>query len=285
MNTESDYYSVLGILPDAEGVVVVAAYRALASLYHPDKWKGDVTESTRRMADINVAYGVLSDPAKRKAYDATRKTSHSSFEAEDDQRDAAFDSALTELEVRWQVAVSIYPDLADIRKHLSKTAHRLAFAFVTVMLETKQFANRHSVADRLEKAFLMQHFGTNEAVIAFAKELIQFGRKDAILVLNQYVDVIGSSVDPAPLISKVEKDFKISENRRIKYLRSLASTSMFEHQAKDLAALLGYDVTTVGMGFFKAPTYEVRLIKSNQKIATMTSSKEFMKWVLETLCT
>lgn len=37
MNPENDYYAALGILPDAEVVVVIAAYRALASLYHPDK--------------------------------------------------------------------------------------------------------------------------------------------------------------------------------------------------------------------------------------------------------
>ena len=91
MNPSKDHYAILGILPDAEAVVVIAAYRALASLCHPDRWKGNVAEATRRMADINVAYGVLSDPAKRKAYDATRTTNHSSFEAEDDQRDAAFD--------------------------------------------------------------------------------------------------------------------------------------------------------------------------------------------------
>ena len=66
MNSEVDYYAVLGVLPDAEDIVVVAAYRALANRYHPDRWKGDVAEATRRMADINIAYGVLGDVAKRK---------------------------------------------------------------------------------------------------------------------------------------------------------------------------------------------------------------------------
>lgn len=286
MNPSKDHYAILGILPDAEAVVVIAAYRALASLCHPDRWKGNVAEATRRMADINVAYGVLSDPAKRKAYDATRTTNHSSFEAEDDQRDAAFDTALTESEARWQVAVSIYPDLIAIRKRLAKTAHRLAFAFVTVMLESKQFANRQSVADKLEKAFLVQYFGTNEKVINFAKELIKLGRKDAILALNQYVDVLGSSGDPDQLISKIEKDYKLWDSRRIQYLKLLVHPShgMTEHSARELANLLGYDVTSLSTGFFKPCIYEISSKKTKNIVATTASSKDFITWVRENLC-
>jgi curved DNA-binding protein CbpA len=55
MNTDADYYAVLGVLPDAEQVVIVAAYRALASLYHPDRWKGDVAAATKRMAEMYLA--------------------------------------------------------------------------------------------------------------------------------------------------------------------------------------------------------------------------------------
>ena len=36
-----DYYEILGISPNAEIVVINAAYRALVQIYHPDKWKGD----------------------------------------------------------------------------------------------------------------------------------------------------------------------------------------------------------------------------------------------------
>ena len=36
-----DYYKILGISPYAEISEISAAYRALAQIYHPDKWKGD----------------------------------------------------------------------------------------------------------------------------------------------------------------------------------------------------------------------------------------------------
>ncbi len=64
------HYQVLGVQPDAEDLVIKAAYRALAQRYHPDKWSGDKAEAEQRMSEINDAYTVLSDAAKRREYDA-----------------------------------------------------------------------------------------------------------------------------------------------------------------------------------------------------------------------
>ena len=301
MNPEKDYYAVLGILPDAEVVVVVAAYRALASLYHPDKWKGDVTEATRRMAEINVAYGVLGDAAKRKQYDAARKTNHSSFDAEDEQRDEAFDSALSELEDRWQVAVRIFPDLTDIRKQLAKTAHRLAFAFVTVMLETKKFQDRHSLANFMENKFLEQHFGTNKQVIAFAKELIQLGLKEAIIALNQYVDVLGSEVNPTPFIRRVEVDFNIAEARNAAKAQDEASRWYQHHASKidslsaslrefrsisdaiELANICGYEVTCPRLTSPPSAIFVLRFKGTDKIISEFFSENAFVEWAVALL--
>jgi len=48
-----DYYRILGILDDAEDIIVRAAYKALAQRYHPDKWKGNKDEANKRMQEIN----------------------------------------------------------------------------------------------------------------------------------------------------------------------------------------------------------------------------------------
>ena len=50
-----DYYRTLGVLDDAEDIIIRAAYKALAQRYHPDKWKGDPQEANKRMSDINEA--------------------------------------------------------------------------------------------------------------------------------------------------------------------------------------------------------------------------------------
>jgi DnaJ-class molecular chaperone len=75
------HYQVLGVQPDAEDLVIKAAYRALAQRYHPDKWDGLETEAQQRMAEINAAYAVLSDADKRREYDAELKSSEDTTSA------------------------------------------------------------------------------------------------------------------------------------------------------------------------------------------------------------
>ncbi|MGE8295700.1 MAG: J domain-containing protein [Pseudomonas sp.] len=60
------YYDILQIHPAADLEVIKAAYRALAKKFHPDKTGGD---TDALMREINLAYEVLSDAAKRAAYD------------------------------------------------------------------------------------------------------------------------------------------------------------------------------------------------------------------------
>ena len=70
MATQLDYYGILQVHPRAEREVIDAAYRKLASKYHPDV--SQISDAEERMKQINTAYEVLSDPDKRAAYDAAR---------------------------------------------------------------------------------------------------------------------------------------------------------------------------------------------------------------------
>lgn len=60
-----DYYDVLGVSPQASQDEIKKAYRRLAHQYHPDKQGGD----EEKFKEVNEAYQVLSDPAKRSQYD------------------------------------------------------------------------------------------------------------------------------------------------------------------------------------------------------------------------
>ena len=64
-----DYYSILGVTPTSEDVVIRAAYRALMRRYHPDADPSG--EAAERAQAINAAYAVLSDPEKRARYDGS----------------------------------------------------------------------------------------------------------------------------------------------------------------------------------------------------------------------
>jgi len=62
-----DFYAVLQVDPLADPEVIRAAYRVLARKYHPDHG-GDPS----RMIELNNAWDVLGDPARRAAYDTSR---------------------------------------------------------------------------------------------------------------------------------------------------------------------------------------------------------------------
>jgi molecular chaperone DnaJ len=63
-----DPYATLGVDRKASDEEVKKAYRKLARQYHPDRNPGDA-EAEERFKEIQAAYDVLSDPAKRKQYD------------------------------------------------------------------------------------------------------------------------------------------------------------------------------------------------------------------------
>jgi curved DNA-binding protein CbpA len=61
------HYEILNVAPNAELVVIEAAYRALMKKYHPDQGGGALDGPSA--ADINRAYGVLRDAERRAEYD------------------------------------------------------------------------------------------------------------------------------------------------------------------------------------------------------------------------
>jgi len=64
-----DYYKILGVPRTATEKEIKGAYRKAARKHHPDVNKGD-PKAEARFKEINEANAVLSDPEKRRRYDA-----------------------------------------------------------------------------------------------------------------------------------------------------------------------------------------------------------------------
>jgi curved DNA-binding protein CbpA len=62
------YYDILRVDRHARPERVRVAYRKLAQQFHPDRMPGDA-QAGERMAELNEAYAVLSDPRQRARYD------------------------------------------------------------------------------------------------------------------------------------------------------------------------------------------------------------------------
>ena len=68
--TDKDYYAILGVSSDASTDDIRKSFQKLARTYHPDINKEPGAEE--KFKEISEAYAVLSDPEKRKRYDAMR---------------------------------------------------------------------------------------------------------------------------------------------------------------------------------------------------------------------
>ncbi|POR35193.1 DnaJ subfamily C member 9 [Tolypocladium paradoxum] len=76
-------YEVLGLERTATADQVKSAYRKAALKNHPDKVSDDrKAEAHEKFQSIAFAYAVLSDPARRKRYDATGSTAESIVDSE-----------------------------------------------------------------------------------------------------------------------------------------------------------------------------------------------------------
>jgi curved DNA-binding protein CbpA len=92
MTTEPNFYEVLGIAANADIDTVKRAYREQMRRYHPDAFVGlmakarqsgdlrqirllekQIEESKQKTKQLNIAYEILSDAAKRQAYDMRRE--------------------------------------------------------------------------------------------------------------------------------------------------------------------------------------------------------------------
>ena len=78
-NSHPDYYEILGVPVTATAREITRAYRGLLRQLHPDTRQenhdGGTSEASdlERLHAIMQAYAVLSDAAKRAAYDRTRR--------------------------------------------------------------------------------------------------------------------------------------------------------------------------------------------------------------------
>ena len=82
----TDHYSVLGVAANATVEQIKSAFKYLATQWHPDVNSG-ATEAVRQFAEerfkaINTAHSILSDPAKRQAYDMRLRAERSSERAQ-----------------------------------------------------------------------------------------------------------------------------------------------------------------------------------------------------------
>jgi curved DNA-binding protein CbpA len=278
-----DLYSVLGVLPDAEDVVIRSAYRALAQRYHPDKSGDNSGYAKERMTSINRAYEVLGDPVKRSAYNKRQESvKQGNYSvAYTDEYDSAFSNAFSEKEDKWNLACKVYEDLDKIRCQLQKISPSLAYSYVVILLEGKNFSSRRNIAIKMEKEFLKRYFGDNKHLIRYAKALIIFGKREAARELNKYATVLGKEANPSLIIAQIEKDFPIGKLSELIRISDKCSQYCNLTNAVSLCEAYGYTVRKESKGIFREPVIHLKGDEGNNR--SFESERELWNWVKENL--
>lgn len=69
MSGKQDLYKVLELEKNATDEQIKASYKKLVKKWHPDKNPDNKEEATKKFREVSEAFGILSDPEKKKAYD------------------------------------------------------------------------------------------------------------------------------------------------------------------------------------------------------------------------
>jgi DnaJ-domain-containing protein 1 len=160
-----EHYATLGLCQTADSVVIKAAYRALAKIYHPDRCDGSAEGANRKMAAINDAYAILGDPESRAEYDASYQGDTRSQEGAQAERDQA--NGLSD----WEVAAKYFPELVWLCDGLRLVEPSLAHALQATLLKNRRFDTAETVAVKMVRERLSEQYNKHFLFSALALAL------------------------------------------------------------------------------------------------------------------
>jgi len=207
-----DYYRILGILDDAEDIIIRAAYKALAQRYHPDKWKGDKEEANKRMQDINEAYEVLSDIEKRKQYDEGYFKSKPRDDAQSESSSSEFKEEEEEFNETWKMALEFFPIIQEEFNELKLISGILANTFKNALISSQEFRNSSKLKKKYESDYLHRFYGSDVQIQEFAKTLLLNKNHNAAIKVNKIIRLLGNSVTFDQVYEKINKEFPQKSN-------------------------------------------------------------------------
>ena len=261
------FYQILGVQPDAEDIVIKAAYKVLSQRYHPDKCNGDVKFATERMTELNRAYAVLSDAEDRRRYDGElcATGTKSQFDPNDPFQESFEESDSGEEQANWLIAVQYFPDLNFYLKSLKRINFGLAFTFRSVLLSKKNFDEAEELYLLLKRTYLQRYFGPNTYIISFAEYLIEHKKREALIELNRVINALGESAPYKAIVRKIAEKHNIKRIsnetiNKIEYIKKHDSPSTAASILKELQ----FKVVEHGKGSWGDNKYDVISLEGEQ---------------------
>jgi curved DNA-binding protein CbpA len=270
-----NYYKILGVLDDAEDIIIRAAFKALAQRYHPDKWTGDKNSATQKMAEINEAYDILSDSAKRKNYD----NQYFEFNSRNDREnfeDEFSDQFNNEKIEGWEIACEFYPNIIDEYLELKKISILLANTFRNFLIESKQFNNSKNIKLKLEDDYLSKFYSDDQYIKKYAKYLLLNSHTKAAIKLNKIIRALGQSANFNLIQAKINTEFPeiVNSSKSAKIIYS----PHFNKFSKDpLLATIDDAIKIIEIWYETTVNVDQRRFSNCYSFTDKKSSTEFIK--------
>lgn len=174
-------YNILGVKKDSTTQEIKDAWRELSKINHPDKG-GDANI----MAEINLAYEILSSPTKRERYDKTGNTKITSFDHQfQDLMNALLDQLLDKLDpTSMNIVEEFIEHIHLLMEDARKTKGQYTKKLTKVESILKRLTKNPDAKENLEFVLKAQVFNC-QTVIGNLDENIEFFEK-AIEVLSKY---------------------------------------------------------------------------------------------------
>lgn len=176
-----DLYRDLGVEPDATDEEIKKAYWNKAKENHPDKEGGNA----EKMALINKAHAILSNPSKRKKYDETGETEEQAFSS----KFASFMAQILTQVINETSNVNQQNLIASIKVKVLKNQTDFYRAISDVEKEIHHFDNiKNRMSTKKDKTMIMileETIKSKKRLIKGIENDIQF-MKHCYEVLNDY---------------------------------------------------------------------------------------------------
>lgn len=206
-----DYYKILGISPYAEISEISAAYRALAQIYHPDKWKGDKKTGDNKIREINEAYDTLKNKNKKQKYDKEYFASKKDQPKQEDFTKQNYEQNkdfIDGLDALWKVVIEFYPDIEEERIHLHKIDKALSQVFQKIIIGTKSASDWQEMASLTVTSFFKSILATDKLVLHRFVELILLeGKRNIAIETIDAINIIGDK-DTDIITDKIEVKYE-----------------------------------------------------------------------------
>jgi len=178
MKSPQEYYAILGLLPTADWSVVRSAHEALLNKYQTGMQKGE-TDALQELQLIEEAFQFISGFTEQ----------------------ASEDPGTLESEADWMFALEYYPDLTSILERLATFSKQLPAMYRSALMSSRNFSARKELEKSVEDQFFYRHFGQNEKIVQFARDIFRDGHLTAANELSRAVKLFGD--DPETIIRRI----------------------------------------------------------------------------------